>query len=328
VLVDTSIHNITIWKTEVYGEAFATSRKGHTEATCNLDCRIYWRGRLKFNGGVVGSAEGTIKFPEVQVSVPVENWVMKILADGEDPSAMKLLNPCGSLEETKLRPLEEYERELRDQVVGRTEEIRRLMAQFIQDMMLFSAGEAVSDVCDNDKLAKVAEDKVSEGVMVEVRAKMEQIRIDGIPSKWHEILAQIEANDEKLERAELSICRVTDNEIPQLVAALKNNTNLKKLNLSFNAITDVGVQAIVTGFATGAAKGLMEMQLQNNNVGDMGKRMLDGVKFMRKHLKVTTESALAHISAVPVPPKPSNSSEGRPAPPKETPAVLDWDSTD
>ena len=34
---------------------------------------------------------------------------MKILADGEDPSAMRMLNPCGSMEETQLRPLEPYE---------------------------------------------------------------------------------------------------------------------------------------------------------------------------------------------------------------------------
>ena len=34
---------------------------------------------------------------------------MKILTDGEDPSAMRLLNPCGSIEETQLRPLEPYE---------------------------------------------------------------------------------------------------------------------------------------------------------------------------------------------------------------------------
>merc|ERR1711988_902559 len=52
-LVDTETEKVQIYKTELYGEAFATSRKGQTEATCNLDCRIYWRGELLFNGGVV-----------------------------------------------------------------------------------------------------------------------------------------------------------------------------------------------------------------------------------------------------------------------------------
>merc|ERR1711988_640646 len=98
ILVDTAAKKIEIIKTELYGEAFATSRKGHTEATCNLDCRVYWRGELRFNGGVVGTANGTFKFPEVAATSPSE-WPVKILADGEDPSAMRLLNPCGSLEE-------------------------------------------------------------------------------------------------------------------------------------------------------------------------------------------------------------------------------------
>ena len=48
-----------IHKTELYGEAFATSRKGHTEATCNLDCRVYWRGKLLFNGGKARASPAT-----------------------------------------------------------------------------------------------------------------------------------------------------------------------------------------------------------------------------------------------------------------------------
>merc|ERR1711988_1226168 len=108
-LVDTATENVEIFKTELYGEAFATSRKGQTEATCNLDCRIYWRGKVMFNGGIVGTANGTIKFPEIVANCSAEEWPMKILADGEDPSAMRMLNPCGSLEETQLRPLEACE---------------------------------------------------------------------------------------------------------------------------------------------------------------------------------------------------------------------------
>merc|ERR1711988_254137 len=71
-LVDTPEVNVSIHKTELYGEAFATSRKGHTEATCNLDCRVYWRGKFFFNGAVVATADGTIKYPEVVASSPAE----------------------------------------------------------------------------------------------------------------------------------------------------------------------------------------------------------------------------------------------------------------
>ena len=50
--------------------------------------------------GTVGTAHGTFKFPEVVASTPSEEWELKILTDGEDPSAMRMLNPTGSLEET------------------------------------------------------------------------------------------------------------------------------------------------------------------------------------------------------------------------------------
>ena len=33
-------------------------------------------------------------------ATPSEEWELKILTDGEDPSAMRMLNPTGSLEET------------------------------------------------------------------------------------------------------------------------------------------------------------------------------------------------------------------------------------
>jgi len=293
VLIDTETQHIELWKTEMYGEAFATSRKGVTEVTCNLDCRIYWRGQLHFNGGIVGSAEGTIKFPEVVAAVAPEDWKMKILADGEDPSAMKLLNPCGSLEETQLRPLESYEVKLRDATATCAEEIRGLMAKFVLDMQAHAAGEVVSEVCD-DK-AEGEEEAVSDKVREEVEAKMEQIRVEGIPAKFEEVVGQIQANDEALEKAELSVCRISDTEMTRIIAALKDNTNLKRLNVSFNQITDVGVQALVTALATGAAKGLVEISITNNQIGEMGQRMLSGVGFMRKGLTIKSASSIDNI---------------------------------
>merc|ERR1711977_732497 len=93
-------------------------------------------------------------------------------------------------------------------------------------------------------------------------------------------------------RLELSVCRVTDKEAAQLGEALKGNTTVTDLNLSFNQIGDVGIQAFVTALASGAAKGLKVLKLDNNPFGDMGKRMLSGVKMMRKGLDVQYESAI------------------------------------
>jgi len=215
------------------------------------------------------------------------------LADGEDPSAMKLLNPCGSLEETQLRPLESYEVKLRDATATCAEEIRGLMAKFVLDLQAHAAGEVVSEVCD-DKAE--GEEAVSDKVREEVEAKMEQIRVEGIPAKFEEVVGRIQANDEALEKAELSVCRISDTEMTRIIAALKDNTNLKRLNVSFNQITDVGVQALVTALATGAAKGLVEISITNNQIGEMGQRMLDGVKFMRKGMTIQSASSIDNIA--------------------------------
>jgi len=291
VLVNTDTQFVEIWKTETYGEAFATSRKGHTEVTCNLDCRIHWRGKLKFNGGVVGTAEGSIKFPEVIAATPEEEWPMKILADGEDPSAMKLLNPCGSLEETQLRQLEPYEVILRDSTTECGQEIRGLMTKLIQDMRSHSAGEKIRDL-SADQAPAADSPEISDSVRRDIEEKMERIRVDGISAKVYEMIALIEANDEILEKVELSVSRISDTEITRLIGALKNNTHLKRLNLAFNQVTDAGIQALVTALASGAAKGLEEINVSNNKFGEMGQRILGGLRFMRKNLKVVAESSI------------------------------------
>jgi len=94
------------------------------------------------------------------------------------------------------------------------------------------------------------------------------------------------------ERMELSVCRITDREVSQISQALKNNPQVAHLNLAFNQITDSGIQALVTALATGAGKGLKELNVSNNPFGDMGKSMLGGVGMMRKGLNVIYESSI------------------------------------
>merc|ERR1711988_307886 len=294
-LVDTATENVEIFKTELYGEAFATSRKGQTEATCNLDCRIYWRGKVMFNGGIVGTANGTIKFPEIVANCSAEEWPMKILADGEDPSAMRMLNPCGSLEETQLRPLEACELKLREATERCEGELRGLMAKLIQDMVAHAAGETVGEVClDKAK----TEDEISEKVRLEVESKMEEMRIQALPEKFNQVMQKLKENDVP-ERIELSVSRMTDVEVAKLADALKEDTTVTHLNMAFNQITDVGIQTLVTALAMGSMKGLKEINVSNNQFTEIGVRMLGGVGMMRKELHVISESAISHISAKP-----------------------------
>merc|ERR1711998_452779 len=129
------------------------------------------------------------------------------------------------------------------------------------------------------------------GVRREVEDKMEAMRVDALPEKFPQVM-QLIAAGEAPERIELSVSRITDTEVKELIAALKGDTTVKHLNISFNQITDVGVQTLVTGLATGAAKELKELNVANNKFGDMGKRMLGGVGMMRKGLVVTVDSSI------------------------------------
>jgi len=142
----------------------------------------------------------------------------------------------------------------------------------------------------------VADDKesshgseVSESVRKEVEDKMETMRVEAMPSKFKDTLDMAKAG-EAPEKIELSVSRITDKELVELVTALKGDTNVKSINLSFNAITDIGIQSLVTALATGACKSLEVITINNNQFGDMGKRMLGGVKMMRKTLKINDES--------------------------------------
>ena len=56
------------------------------------------------------------------------------------------------------------------------------------------------------------------------------------------------------------------------------------------------LQALVTALATGAAKGLVEISITNNQIGEMGQRMLDGVKFMRKGMTIQSASSIDNIA--------------------------------
>jgi len=51
----------------------------------------------------------------------------------------------------------------------------------------------------------------------------------------------------------------------------------------------------VTQLATGIAKSLKELNLSNNSFGNMGKQMLDGIKFMRKDISIIYKSSIDAI---------------------------------
>jgi len=240
----------------------------------------------------------------VSASTTPEEWELKILSDGEDPSAMRMLNPTGSLEETQLRQLEPYEIKIREAVEKTRDTAQGLMARLIADMKSHAAGESLPELstepCE-DKAGRGAietEKAKEQSIRASVEERMEEMRLESLPVKFTAVMEQIAAG-EAPDKIELSVSRITDKECKELATALKKDEIVKHLNLSFNEIGDVGIQALVTALATGAAKNLEKLEINNNKFGDMGRRMMGGVTMMRKGLKVTYESGIDQIGEKP-----------------------------
>lgn len=100
-----------------------------------------------------------------------------------------------------------------------------------------------------------------------------------------------------LTRMALSFNSVCDEDIVDLVAVLKGNTDVTELDLSHNSIKDTGVQTLVGALANGAAPNLKELRLYNNEFGELGQTMLTkGLPVFRKKLEVHwKEPSWAHI---------------------------------
>jgi len=129
-----------------------------------------------------------------------------------------------------------------------------------------------------------SESDVPDEIQQQVKATMEQMRVDHLPNKFGEGIKRLV--EDSANHVELSVSRISDKEVVQIVEAFKSSSTLTSLDLSHNEITDIGVQALVTGLAMGGAKNLKELKICRNQYGVMGRNMLAGLQAMRKTMKL------------------------------------------
>ncbi|KAJ1445259.1 hypothetical protein M885DRAFT_502750 [Pelagophyceae sp. CCMP2097] len=72
--------------------------------------------------------------------------------------------------------------------------------------------------------------------------------------------------------------------LESLGGAKELSLRLEKMDLSYNDITDVGLQALIVSLATGAAPKLTKLVVEQTKVSDIGKRMVAGLQMMRKDI--------------------------------------------
>merc|ERR1711998_149393 len=101
-------------------------------------------------------------------------------------------------------------------------------------------------------------------IQEQVKQQMEQMRVDHLPSKLTAAIAALSDKSAESQRVNLSVSRITDVEMKQIAEALQGNDVVTHLDLSHNEVGDLGVQALVTAMAMGAAKNLQELRLSSN----------------------------------------------------------------
>eukprot|EP00441_Pelagodinium_beii_P026133 CAMPEP_0197656802 /NCGR_PEP_ID=MMETSP1338-20131121/43421_1 /TAXON_ID=43686 ORGANISM="Pelagodinium beii, Strain RCC1491" /NCGR_SAMPLE_ID=MMETSP1338 /ASSEMBLY_ACC=CAM_ASM_000754 /LENGTH=259 /DNA_ID=CAMNT_0043232985 /DNA_START=50 /DNA_END=829 /DNA_ORIENTATION=- len=100
-------------------------------------------------------------------------------------------------------------------------------------------------------------------------------------NRWKEALAPGQKT--------IRVCfsQATDEDLNEIIQALKGNEDVTELDVSHNHIKDGGVQALVAALAAGSAPNLQELRVYSNEFGSLGETMLtQGLPVFRKKLEV------------------------------------------
>eukprot|EP00656_Telonema_subtile_P020890 TRINITY_DN2194_c0_g2_i2.p1 TRINITY_DN2194_c0_g2~~TRINITY_DN2194_c0_g2_i2.p1 ORF type:complete len:200 (+),score=64.84 TRINITY_DN2194_c0_g2_i2:741-1340(+) len=191
------------------------------------------------------------------------------------------LNSNSSLEETRVRDLEPAEQEIKAAMLTTApQRVLEMVTELMRELLHKAQAK-----CSIPEPAAAEESKsaVPEEIQQAVRESMEEMRLNHLPSKFKQV-------DWTQPKVELSVARVTDVEMKEIIEALAGNEQISSLDLSHNELTDIGVQQLVTCMAMGGAPNLKELRIVKNKYEKMGQNMLAGLQAMRKNLKLTYDT--------------------------------------
>jgi hypothetical protein len=262
--------------------AFLSRRKGQLFCTYNMNFKIMWYGRIMIGSSIVGDGRGKVTINDVSYdNEDPESWVAENEFDRYGGGAC--LNP-----QMKTRDLIEYEVQL-DEAVTKT--VLPLLRSKVHDIVKGFAvllekakkGEKVlggneDKPLNNEKVDDAASNKRAEDYVRELHRKT-------VGKKYYAYTAG--GNTEA--KVSLSCSSINDEDLADVIKVLQQDDIVEELDLSFNDIKDSGLQQLCAALGSGAGPRLKKLRITHNQISDMAKRMLTGLKFVRKTLEIEAD---------------------------------------
>lgn len=252
------------------GEVVLCARQGKFNATYNMDIVVKWYAQQRLDGRIVGEARGRVRAIDVS---PTGGPELVVEGDWQ-------YRPQGPLQE----PLEESDAEthLKNVVSAELDAFRARVSRLQDDL-----GELASDydghsclpepqrVLDLDAGAAFRAEQATAALVIDVKSKLRSP--DFLP-RLDEIRKGARLD------GDFRCMSLTDADVPFLVEAVA--TTLETLDLSYNDISDAGLQPLIVALASGLAPHLTKLTLRHLRISDVARRQLKGLALLRKSLLI------------------------------------------
>jgi hypothetical protein len=292
------------------GECLIHARKGKMFATYNLDLMVKWHACHKVDGRIVGECRGRFKVTDFSSEHCDVNGGCREGCDekyggdheneGEWEFSKKGVQGPGADQmdpalKAKECDISDAERHLKKMVGERGwAPVRERLSHLHRDLAKAAAAKVEGITLMPEKLPLLEfEKKMKTKADMDkmVRQVKKGLRSDKFPSIMKSVV------DKTCVKCELRCLSLTDDDVVEVVNALspknyellENEVGLEVIDLSYNELTDAGVQKLMFSLAAGRAPHLKQLNVHKTLITEVSRRQLAGLKLLRKTLSVLVD---------------------------------------
>jgi len=298
------------------GECVLHRRKGEFFATYNMDLFVKWHAQQRLGDRVVSEARGRVKvlnFDDTSEECVVEgSWQFRRPAGAQGPLSQVVgeerdveasdgeVTLRALVREHALTPLAKRLTCLRQDLKG--------LAEAKKHQLKMPEPQPVPDSDGHGPAtrAAAATRELVRGVKAKLRPLTFDVHRDDVRNRWAkhgDFRCMCLTDDDVLEvvdaikgtavskRNETLPSDVAADLIAEEKPAVVGDWKLTSLDLSYNDITDAGLQPLLLALATGSAPDLVDLKLDHTKISDLGRRQFQALQALRKNLAVSFDDA-------------------------------------